>query len=110
MSAPGPVLAGPKENAMIEKKSRAAYKSFVCLLAGIVFCALCLNGTASAQRPLSGLIDAGTTINVRTTEDINTRNSNGQVFHGVVDQEVVNRNGNIVIPRGSDAELIARNV
>jgi hypothetical protein len=95
---------------MIEIKSRAARASFVSLLAGIVFCALCLGGTASAQRRLSGVIDPGTTIHVRSTEDINANDSNGQVFHGAVEQDVVDRNGNIVIPRGSDAELIARRV
>src|SRR5713226_7280108 len=89
LSAPVPAPAGSKENAMIEIKSRAARTSFVSLLAGIVFCALCLGGTASAQRRAYGLIDAGANIHVRTTEDINASNSNGQVFHGVVDQDVV---------------------
>src|SRR5215831_17631434 len=82
--------------------------TFVSLWIGTVFCALCLVGTANAQYRSPGWIDAGTTINVRTMENINTSNSNGRVFHGVVDQDVYDRNGNLVIPRGSDAELIAR--
>ena len=80
----------------------------ISFLIGAVVCALCL--TASAQRRSTGLIDAGTTINVRTTEGINTNNADGRVFHGAIDQDVFDRNRNIVIPRGSDAELIARRV
>jgi hypothetical protein len=94
---------------MIEIKSRAAHR-FISLLIGIVFCVLCLGGVASAQRRGSGFIPPGTTIAVRTTEDINTSNSNGQIFHGVVDQDVLDRSGRLVIPRGSDAELVTRRV
>jgi hypothetical protein len=82
-------------------------KSFLIL---IVCWALCLGGTANAQRRSSGWIEAGSTVTVRTMENINTSNGNGRVFKGVVDQDVLDRNGNIVIPRGSDAELIARNI
>ena len=94
---------------MIEIKSRASQK-FIPLLVGIVFCALCLASVASAQRRGAGWINSGVTIPVRTMEDINTSNSNGQVFQGVVDQDVVDRSGRVVIPRGSNAELIARRV
>jgi len=63
---------------------------------------------ASAQR--SAVIDSGTTIHVRTIDDINTKDADGQVFPGVVDADVMGRNGRIVIPRGSDVELVVRNV
>ena len=82
--------------------------TFISVLIATVFFALCLGGTANAQRLSSGTIDAGTAITVRTTEDINTSNADGRIFHGVVDQDVRDRNGNLAIPRGSDAELIAR--
>ena len=82
--------------------------TFISLLIGSVFIALCLGVTANAQYRTSGWIDAGTTINVRTMENINANNSDGRVFHGAVDQDVYDRNGNLMIPRGSEAELIAR--
>ena len=63
---------------------------------------------ASAQR--SAVIDSGTTIHVRTIDDINTKDADGQVFPGVVDADVMGRNGRIVIPRGSDVELVVRTV
>jgi len=55
-------------------------------------------------------VPAGTTLNVRTTETINANDSDGRVFGGVVDQDVRNRNGAVVIPRGADVELIVREV
>jgi hypothetical protein len=56
-----------------------------------------------------GTIDAGTTITVRTNEEINASNSDGRVFSGVVDQDVVNRGGNVAIPRGANVELLVKN-
>jgi hypothetical protein len=44
---------------------------------------------ASAQS--AGTIDAGTTITVRTNEQINAGNSDGRVFSGVVEQDVADR-------------------
>jgi hypothetical protein len=58
----------------------------------------------------TGRIDAGTTIQVRTTEHIKVSDSDERVFHGVVDQDVVNSNKRIVIPRGSDVELVVNEV
>jgi hypothetical protein len=85
-------------------------KSRLSLWAGIVVCGLCFCGAASAQRYRSQLIGPGTNIVVRTTQDINANRSDGRVYHGVVDQDVIGREGAVVIPRGSDAELIARRV
>ena len=56
-------------------------------------------------------IPPGTRIPVRTNEYIDVRNGNdGRVFTGVVDQDVVDQNGNVAIRRGSNAELMVRNV
>jgi len=63
---------------------------------------------ASAQS--LGTIDAGTTITVRTNEEINAKNIDGRVFSGVVDEDVVNRGGNVAIPRGSNVELLVKSV
>jgi len=88
-------------------------KSLTLFAAGAVLWALCLAPGASAQGNYrfssnNGTIDAGTAITVRTNETINANDNDGRVFTGVVEQNVVNRNGNIAIPRGSSAELMVR--
>jgi hypothetical protein len=58
-----------------------------------------------------GEIPSGTNIPVRTNETIDVRNStDGRIYTGVVDRDVLDANGNVAIPRGSNAELIVRNV
>jgi len=56
----------------------------------------------------SNMVPAGTSIDVRTNETIDTSSSNGRVFSGVVDKDVLDANGNVAIPRGSNAELMVR--
>lgn len=71
--------------------------------------ALCLACAAGALAQ-SGTLEPGTSIPVRTNETIDVRNSSdGRVFTGVVDRDVLDRNGNVAIPRGSNAELMVRN-
>jgi hypothetical protein len=53
-------------------------------------------------------IGTGTSISLRTNEAIDVKKSDGRVFAGVVDQDVADANGNVAIPRGSNAELIVR--
>jgi hypothetical protein len=55
-------------------------------------------------------IDTGTSISVRTNEAINVKNSDGRVFTGVVDQDVTDSSGAVAIPRGSNAELIVKQI
>jgi len=55
-------------------------------------------------------IDAGTTINVRTNEQIKAKDSSGHVFSGSVDQDVMDSSRNIVIPKGSNVEMVVRQV
>jgi hypothetical protein len=57
-----------------------------------------------------GTIDSGTTVYVRTNEEIEAKKSDGRVYKGVVDQDVLDQNDRIVIPKGSDVELIVREV
>src|SRR5205823_13030320 len=64
----------------------------------------------AAAQGRSSTIDAGTTITVRTNDTINANDSDGRAFSGVVDQDVVGRNGNVAIPRGSSVELVVRRV
>jgi hypothetical protein len=89
---------------MTKIKSRLA-------LALVVLWTLGLAINANAQgRYRSGIIDAGTTITVRTNESIDAKDSDGHVYSGVVEQDVMNRNGNIAIPKGSDVELVVKQV
>ncbi|MBI2818280.1 MAG: DUF3011 domain-containing protein [Acidobacteria bacterium] len=67
-------------------------------------------GSGARGGSRGGTIDTGTTISVRTNEPINAKNSDGQVFTGVVDQDVVDANGNVAIPRGSSVELVVKNL
>jgi hypothetical protein len=89
---------------MMKIKSRLALALVVLWTLG-----LAINGNGQA-RYRSGNIDAGTTITVRTNETIDAKDSDGHVFSGVVEQDVMNRNGNIAIPKGSDVELVVRKV
>lgn len=55
-------------------------------------------------------IPAGTQIRVRTNQAIDARDrANGRVYTGTVDRDVTAQNGTVVIPRGSNAELIVNN-
>jgi len=53
-------------------------------------------------------LSTGTSISVRTTEMIDVKKSDGRVFGGVVDRDVMDANGRVVIPRGSAAELMVK--
>src|SRR5262245_56142551 len=70
--------------------------------------ALCFVDGAEGQRRSNGLINAGTTIAVRTNETINTKVDDGRVFTGTVAQDVLDRAGNIAVPEGSYVEMIVR--
>jgi hypothetical protein len=78
------------------------------VLTGAFVSAMCFPQGAAAQSRSNGLIDAGTTVTVRTNETINTRDNDGRVFTGNVEQDVRDRSGNIAIPQGSDVEMIVR--
>jgi len=90
------------------KKTRSTfiYKSLIVLVSLAFIGTVPFAYEASAQRPAT--IDAGTTMQIRTVDDIKANDSDGRVFPGVVDEDVLTRNGRIAIPRGSDVELIVR--
>jgi len=67
---------------------------------------LALSTLAAAQVRTIG---TGTSISVRTNETIDVKKSDGRVFAGVVDQDVMDANGSVAIPKGSNAELIVKN-
>jgi hypothetical protein len=60
----------------------------------------------NAGRAAAGIIDPGTTIYVRTNEEIKADRDTDQVFSAVTDRDVKNDRGRVFIPRGSDAELV----
>jgi hypothetical protein len=65
--------------------------------------------SAQGRRDAAGILDAGTTIPVRTNETIKVKDDDGRIFTAAVDQDV-RKNGVVVIPRGSDVELVARRI
>jgi hypothetical protein len=79
-------------------------------LAGAAALAL-FSTTARAQpdrwQPVSQ-ISAGTTVAVRTTEPVDANTADGLVFHGIVDNDIMDTQGDLAIPRGASAELIVR--
>jgi hypothetical protein len=79
------------------------------LFALLLLSLLCL---APASQPATaqsgGTIDAGTTLPVRTNEEIKAASSDGRIFTGFVDQDVRDRQGQIAIPRGAYVELMVR--
>jgi len=53
-------------------------------------------------------IAAGASITVRNNEPIDAGQTDGRVFSGVVHQDVLDADGNVAMPRGSDAELMVK--
>ena len=56
-------------------------------------------------------IPAGTSIQVRNNEPISSQTAqDGQTFSAVVEADILDSNGQVVVPRGSTATLVVRNV
>jgi hypothetical protein len=54
-----------------------------------------------------GEIPAGTTLEVRTNESINSKDTaEGRTYQGEISTEVIGANGQVLIPKGSRAELV----
>jgi DUF3011 family protein len=58
--------------------------------------------------PRPRVIDAGTTLVVRTEETIQVRRRDARVFRGLVEEDVRDERGAVTIVRGSPVELIVR--
>ena len=59
----------------------------------------------------SMVVPEGTEIVVRNSEAIDsTSASQGRTFAGTVEKDVMGANGEVLVPRGSNAELVVRNV
>lgn len=72
---------------------------------------LCLPLPAGAQNrnwtPLN-YIEPGTAIPVRTTQAVDSSTQDGLVYTGLVDEDVLDREGRVAIPKGATAELVVR--
>jgi hypothetical protein len=53
-------------------------------------------------------IPAGTTVQVRTTEPIDTESTDGRIYTGTVENDVRDSQGRLAFPRGATAELVVR--
>lgn len=76
-------------------------------VAAILGSAVAVTQPASAQQ-LRTTIDTDTTLVVRTSEAIDVKNADGLIFTGTIEEDVLDRNGDVAIPVGSTVELIAR--
>ena len=77
-------------------------RTLISLVLGITSAA-----TLSAQ---SDTVRAGREITIRTSESIDARSpSDSRIYRGVVERDVRSEDGRVMIPSGSNAELILRN-
>jgi hypothetical protein len=64
---------------------------------------------AEPPPPPVHIIPAGSTVSVRNSDTISANSAvDGQTFPGVVTQDVIGTDGQVAIPRGSDATLVIR--
>ena len=61
-----------------------------------------------AQFQVRTTIDADTTLMVRTNEAIDVKTADGLIYKGTIEEDVLDRNGDVAIPAGSTVELMAR--
>ena len=62
----------------------------------------------AAQWTALSTIEQGTTVQVRTTEAINSETMDGRVYTGTVENDVRDTQGRLAIPAGATAELVVR--
>jgi len=80
----------------------------VVLLVVSVLCLVPFSEPTTAQS--GGTIETGTSIAVRTNEEINANTSDGRIYSGEVDQDVLDTRGEVALPRGTYVELVVRNI
>lgn len=70
---------------------------------------LCMPAGAGAQAwNYVDPIPAGTSVQVRTTERIDTQSMDGRIYTGTVENDVRDVQGRLAIPKGATAELVVR--
>src|SRR5262245_31095004 len=84
-------------------------ENFARLTTAVAAVALLTPAMGSAQSwDYVNPIPAGTTIQVRTTEPIDTQSMDGRIFTGTIENDVRDTQGRMAIPSGATAELIIR--
>jgi hypothetical protein len=82
---------------------------FAKLTTAVAAVALLIPAVGSAQSwDYVNPIPAGTTLQVRTTEPIDTESMDGRIFTGTIENDVRDTQGRMAIPRGATAELVVR--
>ena len=72
--------------------------------AAAIFASLGFSLSAQVDR-----VPTGSEIVVRTNESVDAKHpSDSRIYSAVVDRDVTDRSGNVVVPKGSEAELIMR--
>jgi len=83
--------------------------NFARLTTAVAAVALLMPAVGSAQSwDYVNPIPAGTTLQVRTTEPIDTQSMDGRIFTGTIENDVRDTQGRMAIPRGATAELVVR--
>src|SRR5688572_963872 len=85
-----------------------SHKSLIALLVASLLCLLPLSDKVRAQS--GGTIPNGTTIPVRTDDEINVTKTDGRIYTGGVAEDVKDTRGGVALPRGTPVELIVRMV
>jgi hypothetical protein len=99
---------------------RIDLSALACLTAAMLLtsCAETRSRTASTTTPAAitvsaapGVIPAGTSLEIRTNESINTKSTaEGRTYSAEIATDVVSADGNVLISRGSPAQLVVMQV
>jgi hypothetical protein len=83
---------------------------FARMTMGVAVAALLVTPAAAGAQSWKYIdpVPAGTTVQVRTTEPIDSQTMDGRIFRGIVESDVRDEQGNLAIPRGATAELVVR--
>src|SRR5688500_10831352 len=83
-------------------------KSIVLTTVAAMFSAAVAVTSPTFAQQARTIIDAETMLKVRTNEAIDVKAADGLIFTGTIEEDVLDRNGDVAIPQGSTVELLAR--
>src|SRR5690349_2008028 len=78
------------------------------LAVALMFSAAVAGAPPASAQVSRTTIDADTMLKVRTTQAIDVKSADGLIYNATVDEDVLDRNGEVAIPEGSTVELMAR--
>ena len=94
---------------MAEYRSLSPKRRAAAALALGAFIATAASVGAQGRRwEAVGQIEPGTTVQVRTVQPISSSTSDGRIYQGIVDNDVLDNQGRLAIPAGATAELMVR--